>query len=62
MDVKESNQGFIDLHSPMGMLLLIFAFLLLIAFIGAGAAFFKAGMARDRELRAKLKESKPPSP
>jgi hypothetical protein len=60
MDVKESNQGFIDLHTPMGLLLLVFAFLALVAFILAGAAFFKFGQERDRQGREELKRRTPP--
>jgi hypothetical protein len=63
VDGKESNNGFIEMHTPMGLLLLVFFFLMLVAFIGAGAAFFKLGLARDREAREELKrQNKPPSP
>lgn len=55
MDAKESNAGFIALHTPLGMLILVFAFCLFVAVIGAGAAFFKAAQAKDRETREKLR-------
>jgi|GEM_PF-5964099 len=56
MGEKEGNNGFIGLHTPMGMMLLMFSFFLIFAFILAGAAFFKFGYQRDKELRAKLRE------
>ena len=55
MGAKESNAGFVALHTPLGMLILMFAFLMFIAIIVAGAAFFKAAQQKDREERERLR-------
>lgn len=60
MDAKESNAGFQALHTPMGMLILFFAFMMFIAIIGAGAAFFKAAQVKDKETRDKLRAEHEP--
>jgi len=55
MDTKDTTTGFQALHTPMGLLVLFFAFMMFIAIIGAGAAFFKAAQVKDREAREKLR-------
>lgn len=44
----------------MGMLILFFAFMMFIAIIGAGAAFFKAAQVKDKETRDKLRAEHEP--
>ena len=58
MGVKESNAGFVALHTPMGILIVMFSFLMFIAMIMAGSFFFKAAQQKDREERERLKNLK----
>lgn len=58
MGPKESNAGFVELHTPMGMLIVMFSFLMFIAMIMAGSFFFKAAQQKDREERERLKSLK----
>jgi hypothetical protein len=51
-----SNAGFAGLMTPTGLMLLVFFFLLLIAIISFGAAWFKTGEAKAREERQRVKE------
>lgn len=62
MGEKESNAGFVALHNPTGMMLVVFFLLFLFALIVAGGAFFRVAQQRDRDLRKRLKEPGPPQP
>ncbi|AIE84118.1 hypothetical protein [Fimbriimonas ginsengisoli] len=57
MGPKESNAGFVDLHNPGGLVLIVIAFLFLIGITIMGAAFFKAAQEKDKETRERLKKA-----
>ena len=54
--MKAENQGFVDLHTPMGFFLIGTAFLLFSMLIILGAIYGRTVAARDRAERQKLAE------
>jgi hypothetical protein len=54
--MKPANQGFIDLHTPLGFFVIGLAFLLLSIIIILGAIYGKSLSVKEREVRRKLKE------
>jgi hypothetical protein len=54
--MKATNQGFIDLHTPLGFFVIGTAFLVLSAIIICGAIYGKSIGAKDREMRRQMKE------
>ena len=62
MGAKESNAGFVELHNPTGMMLVVFFLLFTFAVIVAGGMFFRVAQARDRESRQRLRAQKDQTP
>lgn len=58
MGANSSNAGFVGLMTPVGIVVLLFSILLLIAIIVFGAGLIRAGEARSRAYRAELKRMK----
>jgi len=54
--VKATNQGFIDLHTPFGFIMIGCGILLVTFVIVIGSIVAKQIAARERELREKLRE------
>jgi uncharacterized membrane protein affecting hemolysin expression len=54
----QGNAGFVNLMTPIGLLLLVLFFCLLVAVIAFGSAWIKLGEQNARNERARLKELK----
>ena len=54
--MKATNQGFIDLHTPGGFMLIGAAFLLVSALILLGSVYAKKVAADEKKQRQELKE------
>jgi len=54
--MKAANQGFIDLHTPLGFFAIGAAFLAFTLVIALGAIYAKGLAAKERDVRRKLRE------